>query len=133
MTSMLSSKTGKRALLGVAALMLATVVSGCGGGYPKAPVVPPIGLIYTHVQAPLDTDFSGDKGGTDTTDLRMGQAEASYFYVPFTYGLLSFAWGDASIKTAAQDGHLSNVHFADYEEFNILGIYANMKTHTYGK
>ncbi|MEO8376748.1 MAG: hypothetical protein ABI579_03690, partial [Candidatus Sumerlaeota bacterium] len=46
-----------------------------GAGIPKAPVVPPPGLIYTSYKAPLDYDFSNDGVGTTVSD-ELGSEDA---------------------------------------------------------
>jgi len=122
-----------RALLLPVVAAAAMALSGCGGGFPTAPVVPPPGFIFTDYSAPMDIDFSDGGTPTRAVDTRLGTAESNFFYLPFTYGLISFAWGDASIEAAGLDGKLEKIHYADYEVLNILGIYANFKTNAHGE
>jgi len=126
-------KAAVRGLLLPVVAVAALALTGCGGGVPTAPLVPPPGFIYTDYKAPMDIDFSDQGQPTPAVDGRLGQAQANYFYVPFTYGLLSFAWGDASIESASRDGKIQKVHYADYESMNILGIYSQFKTNVHGE
>ncbi len=77
----------------------------------SAPFVPPIGAAYADVKAPLDVDFK-DTAVTSKT----GRAEAFCIL-----GLVS--WGDCSTKTAAAKGALKTISHADYEFFNVIGVY----------
>ncbi|CAN5449336.1 hypothetical protein BH09SUM1_BH09SUM1_06120 [soil metagenome] len=92
-------------------------LSGCL----QAPVMPPIGLIYTGYTAPLDYDqeesMVGSKDGMSETASVLGLV----------------AWGDGSIKTAAQNGGINKIHGADYEYFNVLGIYQRYRTVVHGE
>jgi hypothetical protein len=102
--------------------MLSVVaLSGCV--WVKAPLVPPPGFIYTQYSAPLDIDLGEDQAPVNLEEMKSGISTAQYIYIPFTYGLLSFAWGDASLDTATKNGKISKVHIADYTVLNVLGIY----------
>jgi len=91
---------------------VALISTGCL----RAPVVPPYGIIYSDIQAPLDHDF--DRTVVPT---RSGSSESISIL-----GLVAI--GDASIHAAAQDGGLSVIHTADYEYMNILGVYQKYVT-----
>ncbi|MCC5876148.1 MAG: hypothetical protein JJU11_08030 [Candidatus Sumerlaeia bacterium] len=113
-----------RAMTGVLAMAAMVVVAtGCGGRYVEAPVVPPPGVLFAQVKAPLQHQFSNEGQGTMVGN-RTGESVAHYLHIPFFSLPLEFGWGDASIKTSAQNGGLDTVHLADYEFFNILGIYS---------
>jgi len=80
----------------------------------SAPVIPPLGLLYTDVHAPLSlaaTSF-GARHGTAVSH----QIGLPPLPLPgLTTGLDLFAWGDASQKTAAANGGITTVRHADYE------------------
>lgn len=86
-----------------------------------APVVPPIGIAFTEINAPLDVDFDQTKITT-----RSGMSESMSIL-----GLV--ALGDASAKAAADNGTLKQIHHADYEYFNVLGVYQRYRTVVYGE
>ena len=86
-----------------------------------APVVPPSGLLFSNIKAPLDVDVN-------QTKVYDKQGEASSSNV---LGLFSF--GDCSINTAARNGNIKTIEHADYEHFNILGLYQNFKVVVYGE
>ena len=97
-------------------LFSAIILSGCV----SAPFVPPLGVAYTDIRSPLDTDLSDTNLGS-----KVGQATASSIL-----GL--FAQGDASIATAAEYGDISMIKHVDYAYKNILGIYQETTVIVYG-
>jgi hypothetical protein len=98
----------------VASFLLALGAVGCVG----APVVPPLGVIYTDLDAPL-TLGGGDFGS------RRGESSVECFL-----GLIST--GDAGVRAAAKNGGISQVKRVDYEFYNLLGIYQRYTTVAYG-
>lgn len=98
------------------ALAITAGLSGCL----VAPVMPPPGLIFTEYKAPLDYDQQASQVGT-----REGRSE--------TISILGLvALGDASIREAARDGGITTIHGADYEYFNVIGVYQRYNTIVYG-
>jgi hypothetical protein len=102
------------AVLGIAAVALA----GCY----TAPVIPPLGGIYSNYNAPLTADFNGQ----DAQPGKTGSASAVSIL-----GL--FAYGDCSVRTAAQQGGLYSVSYCDYHYKNVLGIYQEFTVIAHGK
>lgn len=94
------------------------VTTGCIGY--NAPVMPPVGLFFEDVSAPLDVDMH-------VTQALQKKGSASSVSV-----LWLFAFGDCSINTAARDGNVNTIHYADYSYFNILGVYQSFEVHVYG-
>ncbi|MDX2176530.1 MAG: TRL-like family protein [Candidatus Sumerlaeia bacterium] len=101
-------------LMGAVAAL--AILSGCY----RAPVMPPLGYIFSDVSAQIDTD-------AEQTPVTTGSGEAESASV---LGLV--AWGDASTTTAASNGGLSTVEHVDYKYFNVLGIYQTFTTVAYG-
>ena len=99
------------------------VLCGCVG--PRSEFAPPPG-IFASYKAPLLINY--DKAAVSRES---GNASTEYFCMPFTYGLLRFAWDDCSLDTAAENGRFNKVGTADYEFLNILGIYAKTTVHVY--
>jgi len=96
--------------------MLVVLLAGCF----TAPVIPPTGLVYSNYKAPLDPDVQGSSLG------KTGKAGAMSIL-----GLV--ALGDCSTEAAAQDAGISTVTHADYQFFNILGVYQQFTTIVYGQ
>jgi hypothetical protein len=118
-----------RVLLAVAA---AAMLSGCVSI--AAPVVPPIGGIYTDIKAPLDINAGKQNDGVlQVEGLKTGESKAQYLYIPFTYGLLSFSWGDGSLEQSMKAGGLDSLEYADYRFFQVLGVYAESTFYVHGK
>jgi len=109
----LRCKTARIALLGC----LLGGVAGSTLGCIAAPVVPPLGMIYTDVHAPLAP--RGDVG------TRRGSSQ-----VTSILGLISI--GDASVKAAAANGNIREVKLVDYEYTNVLLIFQRYTTVVYG-
>jgi len=82
-----------------------------------APVVPPLGMIYTKIDAPLAP--RGDVGS------KRGSADVTSFF-----GLVSI--GDGSVKAAAANGGIREVKLVDYEYTNYLLIFQRYTTIAYG-
>ncbi|GAB4315890.1 MAG: hypothetical protein Kow0059_08190 [Candidatus Sumerlaeia bacterium] len=106
----------KAFMLLMASLVLTT---GCIGYV--APVMPPVGLIFESVSAPLDTDMQ-------QTQASPKEGEASSICV-----LWLFAFGDCSIQKAARDGNITTINYADYSYLNILGFFQSFTVHVYGE
>jgi len=103
----------------VTALILVGVLCGC---MIAAPVIPPQGWVYNDTKAPISTNFKDTPVGT-----KVGTASAS----SLLWGLMGF--GDCSIHAAAKQGGLSKIYHADYEHFNILGVYTKTTVFVYGE
>lgn len=103
------------------------LVMGCGSTIAYlAPFSPPQGMLFGQVKAPLTVDF-------DSTPVATNYGEASTFYVrdPVFTGM-DFAWDECNIQTAMENGNLSTVEYADYETFQVLGIFGITKVRAYG-
>jgi len=96
-----------------------------------APVIPPLGLIYTNLHAPLSlgpTSFGAKRGTAVSYEIGMP---------PLPYpGLVSgpdlFAWGDASEKTAAANAGITKIQHADYSLLVVLWLYRRFTIEVYG-
>lgn len=111
----------KTLTLGLAALTLALGLTGCAFG-PKAPFQPAHAGFFNNTVAPLSTEYAN----TPVAGLRSGEASAVNIL-----GL--FAFGDCGLRAAAEEGGLKTVSFADYANFNVLGIYQKTTVTVYGK
>jgi hypothetical protein len=86
-------------------------------GCVAAPVVPPLGIVYTDVRAPLvPAGVVGSKRGTASVIAILGL----------------FSWGDGGIRRAAANGNIQEVKLVDYEFKNVLGVYQRYTTVAYG-
>ncbi|HSU54615.1 MAG TPA: TRL-like family protein [Candidatus Dormibacteraeota bacterium] len=94
------------------AVGLAALVTGCIGV--GGPIV---GSIYSDVTGPVAVTESAGSS-------KVGEATAS--------GIIGFATGDASIKTAAANGGITKIHHVDMHSKHILGIWGEATTIVYG-
>ena len=100
-----------RTAMALAASLLLAL--GCVG----APIVPPLGVLYTDIDAPIS--LRGDFGS------KRGEASVTAYL-----GLISL--GDASVRAAARNGGISDVKHVSYEFRNIIGIYQHYTTVVFG-
>ena len=92
------------------------------GGCMTAPVVPPIGWIYTEYKAPLDVDAQSNPVGPKNGESSMR----------CILGLVSV--GDASLEAAIKDGGIKRVDAIDYRYENIVfGIVQRYTTIVHGE
>jgi hypothetical protein len=85
---------------------------------------PVSGGLFTEVQAPLTA--TSNPAPEDLDDLKVGRSMATSIL-----GLI--ATGDASIRTAMEDGGITEIVHVDYESTNILGFYATFTVVVYGR
>jgi len=117
----------RKCLLVFAVLALAGLMCGCAGvRMVNAPVVPPVGWLYSDYSAPMEVNYQGSDLGT-----RKGSAKTQYILIPFPIAF-DIAWGDAAIQEAAEDGGITTVKGADYEFMQVIGLYAECTVHVYG-
>lgn len=84
-----------------------------------APFMPAQGFVYTNNKAPLSIGFNADMG------TKVGTASS--------YSILSlFAFGDVSAQTAATNGRIKVMKYADYEYTNVLFMFTKTTIRVYG-
>jgi hypothetical protein len=88
----------------------------------SAPVMPPQGLLFSSIEAPLDANADS----TSFADEKRGEASSIA-----VLGL--FAFGDASLNTAVRNGGLSTVNHVDYSYRNILFFFQEFTIVAYGE
>ena len=109
----------KRFLLSLIVLpALALLLNACV----VAPVIPPVGWAYTDFRAPLDINYQA----TPVNSPKTGKAESMCI-------LGMVATGDASAEAAARNAGISTIEHADYEFFNVLGVYQVYRTVVSGR
>jgi hypothetical protein len=106
----------RKFIAAVATLVTIAFVSGCY----STPVMPPTGVIYSNVNAPISLSIAGQNLGT-----RRGEASCVSLL-----GL--FAWGNCSAKAAADAGAISELKQLDYNFFNFLFVWQKLTTIAYG-
>ena len=91
-------------------------MTGCVG--PMGSVGGVAGGLYTDVSGPVCAT-------SNPVGAKMGQATST--------GIICFATGDSSIKTAAANGGISKISHVDYHTMSILGLYATTTVTVYGE
>ena len=100
--------------------MIAALSAASVGCY-SAPVMPPSGLVYSKVEAPVSPAVMGREVGA-----LKGEASAKSLF-----GLV--AWGDASVEAAIRDGGITSPRHIDYKFFNVALVYQEFTTIVYGE
>ncbi|MEE8143681.1 MAG: TRL-like family protein [Planctomycetota bacterium] len=100
----------------VLAVSVLVSVSGCY----LAPVIPPTGLIFSDIKAPISIGGSNKELGS-----KMGSG-----YSESILGAVS--WGDCSIASAAKKAGITRIHHVGYEYFNVIGAYQKFTVVVYG-
>jgi hypothetical protein len=96
----------------------AVLVLAPGCVSPNGPIGGTMGSIYT--------DVSGAVAATSNTGAsKVGKA--------MSQGVLGFAWGDSSIKTAAANGGITKIQHVDYHATSVLGVYSETTVTVYGE
>lgn len=98
-------------------------------------LIPIIGVMFLFgctyangpIQAPITTDLKGPVAGmdNDVSSSKVGKSKAQ--------GILLIGQGDASIKAAAANGNISEIHHVDSKSMSILGVYSEYTTIVYGE
>lgn len=88
----------------------------------QAPVMPPAGLLFTSISAPIDTDMEDSKPTGN-----VGSASSMSI-------LALVAFGEATVSKAAENGRLEKVDNVEYEYFSVLlGLYQQFTIKAYGE
>ena len=135
-----------RAIPVLASVLLALTSTACVGGATnaqrqglmqigdtRAAVLPPLGLLWSRVKAPL---FSG---APENVGPRKGEATVNQIAIPplpvpgMATGIPLVSWGDASRASAAQDGNIETVSHMDFELTTLLLFYRRFKVIAYGE
>ena len=117
-------------LLAPFCLGAALLLSSCALLFPKVPVAPPPGFIYSEFKAPLMTDMEQTPASAPKT----GKATTQFLWV--LYPIFSFAFDDASIERAAKNGGITKIYYADYEVTTVnvlLFAFTKYTTIVYGE
>ncbi len=94
----------------------------------RAPVRLPMGGLFTSHTAPLTVNLHE----TPALPIAIGKASTTVVVIPI-FGRWDFAFGDATIDQAAENGGLSTVYYADYKLTSVLGIFGRFETIVYGE
>lgn len=102
---------------------------GTGTDY-QAPVIVPPGFIYQRTKAPLDINFAS----TNVRPGKTGTASVNYIHIwPIITGASTSFVDRLPLDEAIRRGGISTVHHADYELFNVLGVFTQFTVYAYGE
>ena len=112
--------------LAAAAMLLATC--GCVSVKGDKTLVPPTGL-YAHFRAPLAVN----RESVPCDNLKSGTGSSSVYLKEWVYTGLSADICDMALRKAIDNGKLTKVYFADYEQHTFFGFVSLFKVTAYGE
>lgn len=128
--------------MAVLAAVLSVAAFGCADasrsaaflvGRNKVAVIPPPGVLFTSVKAPISAGVSGKPLGG-----RRGTATAHSIGIPPNpltgwRGIPIITWGDMSEKQALANGGISSPSHVDYDSLSVLMVYRRLTLVAYGE
>ena len=118
--------TNLKCVCAAAAALLAAC--GCVSVKGDKTLVPPTGL-YAHFRAPL----SVNRESVPCENLKRGTVSRADYPTAGIYTGLSADFCDMALRDAIDDGQLTKVYFADYEQETFLGFITLFKVTAYGE
>ena len=115
-----------RFALVAAAALLATC--GCVSVKGDKTLVPPTGF-YAHFHAPLTIN----REPVPCANLKSGTGSKAVYVKDWLYTGLSANVCEMTLREAVEDGKLTKVYFADYEQHTFLGFITLFKVTAYGE
>ena len=115
-----------RFALAAAAARLATC--GCVSVKGERTLVPPTGL-YAHFRAPL----SVNRETVPCANLKSGTGSNAVYVKEWVFTGISIDVCNMALRDAIEDGGLTKVYFADYEQQTFLGFITLFKVTAYGE
>lgn len=101
--------------------ILLLFVSGCAGKL-RTSIIPPQGIIFTHIKAPCSTKYNNTHVGGRKICV---DSAAQYLWDPL-FGT-TWGWGNAGIQTIAKHYGIKKIEYVDYEYLNVLfGLYKEL-------
>jgi hypothetical protein len=112
----------------------------CSGCVSKVGVEPPKGFIFdlTDGTSHIEPEFFRNFDSSDFNTNKYSHSASFYVHrikipIPFTFGLLSFGWGDMSTSEILKRSKLEELYYIEYQRLNILTIYEHYAVTAYGK
>ena len=104
---------------GVSLLLLnSLLLSGCVGG-----------ALYQKTVRPLDTNMRQ----TPILERDGGAGDVFHLSIPVGGARIDILWNSNAIGDIAKRHGINEVHYADLETFNVLGIWRSFTVHVYGR
>lgn len=128
-------------LISMGCLILLAALTGCHSARPVVglagpaqaiaytPIQPPPGFIFQETSAPLS--FAYNK--TPVSPGKVGEASTRFFSLwPLLGPWASVGMDNASLEEAARNAGITEVNYADYKMFNVLGVFSEFTVVVYG-
>lgn len=109
-------------------LVLAIALGGCVSVRNDSSLVPPTALC-TNFRAPITMP----QGSVDLVGLKVGESGGAWHLKEWVFSGVSAGSCDMLLKEAAENGGISEILFADYEQVSYLGFVTSFKVTVYGR
>lgn len=109
-------------------LVLAIALGGCVSVRNDSSLVPPTALC-TNFRAPITMP----RGSVDLVGLKVGECGGAWHLKEWVFSGVSAGSCDMLLKEAAQNGGISEILFADYEQISFLGFITCFRVTAYGR
>lgn len=93
------------------------------------------GLIFSYYKGPAFVNTRNSDGVPiyDDAKKQAGTTRKVRIPAPYTFGTLSFGWGDMSLNSMMKEGKMKEIDYVDYEYMNILNLYFSSSLVIYGR
>ena len=121
-----------KALAIAAAILSLATLSSCVN---RVGIEPAEGFIYDNTDGTMyvNPDFIKDFDPAKLDKYRKFQANKVVLPLPFTFGALSFGWGDISTRQIMAEGNFNKLLYAHYRRLSIATVYTNYEITAYGE
>lgn len=116
--------TGRLAILP----LLAAALCGCVGVKHEHGLVPPRALC-SDIRAPLVVP----RGPVPCANLKVGKGSSSVYVKEWVYSGASVDATNMALEEAVKAGGIRHLHFADYEQYSVLGFVTVFSVTAYGE
>lgn len=125
-------KATKSLLTAAMAILLAGALCSCVG---RVGIEPGEGIIFDNVDGTMyvDKDFMKDFDAAKLANYRKFQTHRVVIPAPFTFGALSFGWGDISTAKIMAEGKFNKLLYAHYRRLSVATVYTNYEITAYGE
>jgi hypothetical protein len=113
-------------------LGLIPALSSCIG---RVGIEPAEGLIFDNTDGTMyvDPEFMKDFSQEKLQNFRRFETHKVVIPAPFTFGTLSFAWGQISINRIMEEAKFKKLVYAHYKRLSVVTVYTNYEIIAYGE
>lgn len=81
----------------------------------------------------VSPDFAKDFNVEKLNNYRCFKASKVTIPLPYTFGAVSFGWGDISTKRIMEEAKFNKLIYAHFKRFSVATVYTNYEITAYGE